>query len=49
MRSKHIETPISEPEKEATIEETPVTPYKPSKQTKETKPEFEAVDISDIF
>ncbi len=49
MRSKHTETPVSEPEPENAIEETPVTPYKPSKQTEETKPEFESVDISDIF
>jgi len=49
MRSKHTETPISEPEKEVVTEETPITPDKPSKPTEETKPEFEAVDISEIF
>ena len=49
MRSKHTETPISEPEKEVVTEETPITPDKPSKPTEERKPEFEAIDISEIF
>ena len=40
---------MSEPEQKATIEETPVTPDKPSKPTEERKPEFEAIDISEIF
>jgi len=49
MRSKHTEKPLSKPAPEFVRDGIQITPDKPSKPTKETKPEFEAVDISDIF